>query len=255
MEAEHGRRLAIVVVADHIGFTYVIAVDRAHLLLQHWLSSNSLGRDGRLPPERTLATEFGVTRAELRKALALLEAEGRLARHVGRGTFLVGASRVASATPPSGGAPDPPAAPLADVTSPRQALEACLAIEPVLARLAAMNAPAAAMRAVAGAAETAAGAETWEAYDAADAAFHRAIAEAVGNPVLLTLHDAAAAVRSGIAWGVRRNRESPPSPLHPSVAEHRAVAAAITARDQHAAFDAARHHFLVEAAALLDPFA
>ena len=43
---------------------------------------------GRLPTERNLAAEFGVTRTVVRHALALLEAEGRVSREVGRGTFL-----------------------------------------------------------------------------------------------------------------------------------------------------------------------
>ena len=45
----------------------------------------------RLPPERHLAAEFGVSRSEIRKALARMEAEGRLLRQVGRGTFIRGA--------------------------------------------------------------------------------------------------------------------------------------------------------------------
>ena len=44
---------------------------------------------GRLPTERGLAGEFGVTRTMVRHALALLEAEGRISREVGRGTFLL----------------------------------------------------------------------------------------------------------------------------------------------------------------------
>jgi DNA-binding FadR family transcriptional regulator len=43
---------------------------------------------GRLPNERTLAAELGVTRTLVRHALTVLEAEGRVCREVGRGTFL-----------------------------------------------------------------------------------------------------------------------------------------------------------------------
>jgi DNA-binding FadR family transcriptional regulator len=43
---------------------------------------------GRLPTERSLAAEFGVTRTMVRHALAVLEAAGRISREVGRGTFL-----------------------------------------------------------------------------------------------------------------------------------------------------------------------
>ena len=42
----------------------------------------------RIPPERVLAEELRVSRADLRKALLVLETEGRLDRQVGRGTFV-----------------------------------------------------------------------------------------------------------------------------------------------------------------------
>ncbi|MGH3026349.1 MAG: FadR/GntR family transcriptional regulator, partial [Gaiellaceae bacterium] len=42
----------------------------------------------RLPTERRLAEVLGVTRAAVRHALGVLEAEGRVSREVGRGTFL-----------------------------------------------------------------------------------------------------------------------------------------------------------------------
>jgi DNA-binding FadR family transcriptional regulator len=44
---------------------------------------------GRLPTERQLASELGVTRTAVRHALGLLEARGVVSREVGRGTFLL----------------------------------------------------------------------------------------------------------------------------------------------------------------------
>ncbi len=43
---------------------------------------------GRMPPERVLAEELGVGRRSLRRALDVLEQEGRISRHQGRGTFV-----------------------------------------------------------------------------------------------------------------------------------------------------------------------
>ncbi len=43
---------------------------------------------GRLPTERQLSIDLGVTRSSVRSALALLEAQGHISREVGRGTFL-----------------------------------------------------------------------------------------------------------------------------------------------------------------------
>src|ERR1700722_7314322 len=47
-----------------------------------------LGPGSWLPTERRLALALGVTRSSVRHALALLEAQGRISREVGRGTFL-----------------------------------------------------------------------------------------------------------------------------------------------------------------------
>ena len=47
-----------------------------------------LGAGGRLPTERQLAADMGVTRSAVRHAMKMLEAEGRISREVGRGTFL-----------------------------------------------------------------------------------------------------------------------------------------------------------------------
>ena len=41
-----------------------------------------------MPPERVLAEELGVGRRSLRRALDVLEQEGRISRHQGRGTFV-----------------------------------------------------------------------------------------------------------------------------------------------------------------------
>ncbi|HEX9064611.1 MAG TPA: winged helix-turn-helix domain-containing protein, partial [Streptosporangiaceae bacterium] len=47
-----------------------------------------LGPDGRLPTERQLAADLGVTRSSIRHALGILAAQDQISREVGRGTFL-----------------------------------------------------------------------------------------------------------------------------------------------------------------------
>src|SRR3984893_9086380 len=47
-----------------------------------------LGPGSRLPTERQLALDLGASRSSVRHALAVLQAEGRISREVGRGTFL-----------------------------------------------------------------------------------------------------------------------------------------------------------------------
>jgi GntR family transcriptional regulator, uxu operon transcriptional repressor len=50
--------------------------------------AGGVGGAGRLPPERQLALDLGVSRTAVRHAMAVLQAEGHVSREVGRGTFL-----------------------------------------------------------------------------------------------------------------------------------------------------------------------
>src|SRR3990172_1313730 len=98
--------------------------------LRAWLAQRDLPANSRLPAERELCAVLGVSRGELRKALAVLEEHGELWRHVGKGTF-------------SGSRPvEEPfdIAAIARATNPREVMRARLVIEPLLAREAALNA-------------------------------------------------------------------------------------------------------------------
>src|SRR4029077_2280979 len=81
-------------------------------------------RDGRrqgtrLPTERQLALDLGVSRAAIRHAMTLLQAEGHVSRQVGRGTFLRGVPDAGAAGPPEAPrAPDAPGAPGAPAPPP-----------------------------------------------------------------------------------------------------------------------------------------
>ena len=56
--------------------------------LRALLDDSSFEAGQRLPPERELAARIGIGRRALRRALEVLEAEGRIWRHQGKGTFL-----------------------------------------------------------------------------------------------------------------------------------------------------------------------
>ena len=56
--------------------------------LRALLDDSSFDAGQRLPPERELAARIGIGRRALRRALEVLEAEGRIWRHQGKGTFL-----------------------------------------------------------------------------------------------------------------------------------------------------------------------
>lgn len=216
--------------------------DVALALLEDWLAAAPLAEGSRLPPERTLAAAIGLSRGALRRALAALEAEGRLWRHVGRGTFLG----------PRPAEPERGVSALAARVGPAGVLQARLVLEPALARAAALAATGeqiSALPALCAAAERAA---TWRQYAAANRALHRAIATASGNPVLLHLFDQAEAVHRSVMPPPHHAATSGPPPDHHSFAAHRTVVAAIASRDPAGAEAAMRAHITAVLRAL-DP--
>jgi GntR family transcriptional regulator, uxu operon transcriptional repressor len=62
------------------------------------------GHGTRLPTERQLATDLGVSRSAIRHAMAMLQAEGHVSREVGRGTFLRGPAAAGASADPAAAA-------------------------------------------------------------------------------------------------------------------------------------------------------
>lgn len=199
--------------------------------MEHLRGSLTSGRfpdQGRLPAERALAEEFGVSRSTLRAALGILEAEGKIWRHVGRGTFV--------GERPSVDAPALSA--LVNRTHPEEVMEVRLVLEPRIAALAARRATAAdiaVMDRCIRKAETATDVATFELWDGA---FHRAIASAAHNTLLLALFDAVNAIRQEAIWGRLKEASLTGQRQRLYNAQHAACVAAI--RDRSAS-DADRH--------------
>lgn len=194
--------------------------DATLVQLRAWLTRHDFPPDTRLPPERELCEILGVSRGDLRKALATLEAEGQLWRHVGKGTF-TGARRIEVMS-------------LADIdreTNPAEVMRTRLLVEPIIAREAALNATSRHLDALRRCVKRTQKAATWRQYETADNELHRCIAEAADNRLLLALFDALNAVRRAVVWGLLRANQDRPPPDHHSFAEHDAIIAAIEERD------------------------
>src|SRR5882757_1687728 len=106
--------------------------------LKKRISSGEWIENGRMPPERDLASEFGVARNTVRRAVSFLEDDGTVVRHVGRGTFL-------TATNPSSMAA---VVGRMEGTSPADMMEIRQLLEPAAAAFAATNASAMELNAV-----------------------------------------------------------------------------------------------------------
>lgn len=205
-----------------------LAIDR----LRDFIAEGDFEPGMRLPPERELCETLGMKRSVLRRALDTLEREGVLWRHVGKGTFISDGEA----------APRDPMAELGRQLTPFRMMRARLAIEPAIAREAAVNASGKAIMEMQLAMERAHSASNWSTYEKHDDDFHRAIAEASDNLLLLSLFDQLNAVRRAVAWGsVVRDSQRPPS-THSSFAEHETIAMEIAARRPEEAYEAMRRH-------------
>ncbi|MGF1608355.1 MAG: FadR/GntR family transcriptional regulator [Kiloniellales bacterium] len=189
--------------------------------LREFLSAGALIGGDRLPPERTLASELRVGRRSLRRALSVLEEEGRISRQQGRGTFISSAITV-----PARGMGQ-----ILEHTNPLEVIEVRLSIEPVMARLAALRASHCDIERLHRLAGVTATVQDPADYEAADSAFHRRIAEASRNALFLTLFDTLSASRKDAAW--RRLGENAHCYKRQAVHAgfHNRIAEAIGARD------------------------
>jgi DNA-binding FadR family transcriptional regulator len=187
----------------------------------------------KLPPERHLTDRLGLTRTALRKALDVLERDGVIWRHVGKGTFISDGARSCS---------DDASVKLGRQLTPFRMMRARMAIEPAIAREAAINATGESLLRMKQALSRSRAASTWQAYEVEDDVFHRTVAEASDNLLLLALFDQLNEVRRAVAWGTVERKTVLPSPNHTSFDQHDAIAAAIFSRDPQRAHDEMRAH-------------
>jgi len=173
----------------------------------------------RLPAERDMAQHFGTSRSTIREALRQLEEQRLLTRRIGSGTF------VSHRISPDGDY-------IAEVTSPLELIDVRLAVEPNIARLAAVNATSRdldrvgqVMRAV-----EAAG-DDREAFSAADEQFHLLLAECTRNPLMAWLYRQINDVRGHRQWHSMKDKILTPARIRDYNAQHRALYEALRSRD------------------------
>lgn len=205
-----------------------VALERLRALLEN----GAFDGEPRLPPERALAAQIGIGRRALRRALEVLEAEGRIWRHQGKGTFL-------------GPRPIHPQAGLKELssrTNPLEVMNVRLEIEPILARLAALHSSNGDVERLLYLAQKTASSSDADGYELWDSALHRTIAEAGGNSLLLAIFDMIDRIRQDMNWQALRERARSKERLSIHVEQHRRIIAAIAQRKAHEAEQAMREH-------------
>ena len=126
------------------------------------IKAGSYAPGDRLPPEREMIEELGLSRTMLRRALEALEREGSIWRHVGKGTFVASHG----GTGASGSIYE-----LSRQLTPVRMMQARLCIEPAIAREAAINASEEAIIRMKLSKDRAIAAPNWEDYETQDDLF------------------------------------------------------------------------------------
>ena len=188
--------------------------------------------NGRMPPERDLAGEFGVARNTVRRAVGLLEASGAVVRQVGRGTFLSAANGNTLAA----------AVARMEGTSPADMMEIRLLLEPAAAAFAATNASLGELNAVKEAHDAACQATDMPSFERWDAEFHHRIFACSRNEFLKEIHNVMRILRNQAPWFEMKQRSFSEPRRLAYCAEHKTVLDALTRRDPEGARQAMLSH-------------
>jgi len=189
------------------------------------ITKGEVAPGARLPTERVLATQYGVTRNTVRKTMRCLMAEGLIVRTVGRGTFVADQSAVH--------VPMPIAEPIFGLS---ELFEARLLFEPALIDLVLERATEADFQTFDAALVDMRAASTWVGYKEAKYALHLAIARASRNRFMEYMMRQIIAARRHVGWG---RADGLPGPLLAQVRQaacrdNAAIIAALRARAPHA---------------------
>jgi len=210
----------------------------AELILER-SRGTGLTTGARLPTERQLSIDLGVTRSSVRHALAILEARGHISREVGRGTFLREIPPPARrGRRPAGG---PGEAAIADF-APADVMTIRRLLEPPAMSLVVAWATAADLTEMQRCLDGGDRAETFEEFETWDLALHRCIMAASHSPLLVTMYGLIEAARHGQVWGDLKRRSASQERRSQYQLDHRAIVDALRARDSARAVEAMRLH-------------
>jgi DNA-binding FadR family transcriptional regulator len=195
------------------------------------IEKGEYGAGQRLPPERDLAKQLGVSRPSVREALIALEVEGYVEVRVGSGVYVLG-PRTAEAH-----------SPLPADSGPFELIKARWLIEAECAALAAKSATKAQVRGME---------DALDQMDAerqrgvmplgADRTFHLRIAEASGNSALALVVKTLWDQRTGPLFLRLEHHFDTPDLWSLAIREHREIVQAIARHDAAAARGAMRRH-------------
>lgn len=197
--------------------------------LQRVIAQGGLKPGDRLPTERDLASDAGVSRAVVRSALDELESRGVVLRHVGRGTYLTPQETEEPST--ASGHP-----------SPAEIMAARLALEPQLMPLSVASATGDDLAEMDRCLLGGRAATSSEDFERWDTALHHSFAIATHNAVLISVSHLLISTRQQPIWGGLKRRSFNPQRHSDYCTEHECIVEAIRDRDPDSAHSAMRQH-------------
>lgn len=198
--------------------------------LRRAIETGAYSEGDRLPPERQLAVTFEAARSTVRRALDQLEKAGLVSRRLGSGTYVGSAGAAHTAD-------------LADRISPLQLIEARLSVEPYTTRLAVLHATRRNlddMETVLAHAEACV--EDKDSFSRWDTEFHLLIAQASGNPLLLSVYRQINQVRLHAQWDAMKEKILTPDVIAGYNRQHRGIFNALNERDAQTALALITEH-------------
>ena len=184
----------------------------------------------RLPAERSLAEDFGVSRGTIRSALQILEQQHLVARQIGSGTYVTHREITNQQE-------------ISSITSPLEMNEVRIAIEPQMVRLAIANASSRELEELRDALRQCedCGGDP-EKFARGDAAFHMALAHCSRNKLMYWLYERISEVRRHSQWRRMKAKLLTPERIDYYNRQHRAMYEAIAARDTAGAVNMIKEH-------------
>lgn len=209
------------------------AASREDLLRQCLLALRDglLSPGQRMPNERLMADQSGLSRSTVRIVLDTLERDGRIVRQVGRGTYVTDET-----IDGPGGAAEPVLA------TPAELMEFRLITEPSLVELIVLTATDVQLEQLAQVVMRGGDVRHWQEAEAADRAFHLGLFGATGNRLFAELGERLSQARDSRSW--QRLKEGSFSLDKWTVyhREHEVIVAALLDRNAENARNALRRH-------------
>ncbi len=187
------------------------------------LASRKWRAGHRIPTERALSGEFGLSRSAVRRVLAEMKARRLITQTVGSGTYVSELVNEALAAAASSAGQLP--------TSPAELMSARSVLEPAIVALVIGNATSLDFARMNECCDKAEAAKSLEQFEHWDALLHEAIADAAHNGFISKVFRLMNQVRSQGEWGALKRRSATPERRRAYQQEHRALVAALQDRD------------------------